>query len=102
MNYIVALTLIMQIIFVLTASTENVVSRQLVKLAVDTFIGSPEAERIHSTIKQHFKHPAARLDRNVALHCIAELIESNAMSSDDMAKIKNTMKGFDIRDDKPW
>jgi len=102
MTYIVALTLITQIIFLLTTSTENIVSRRLVKLAVKTFIHSPELEKIHSAIKQHLQRPVAPFGRNAALQCITELIEANPMSSDDMAKIKDMMKGFDIRDDELW
>jgi len=103
MTYIVALTLIMQIIFVLTTSTENVVSRRLVKLAVKTFIHSPELEQIHSAIKQHLlEHRVPSFGRNAALQCITKLIESNRIPLDDIAKIKIEMRGVDTRVDEPW
>ncbi|KAF8797604.1 hypothetical protein BYT27DRAFT_7228955 [Phlegmacium glaucopus] len=102
MTYIVALTLVMQIIFAITTSTKNIVSRRLIKAAVKTFLDSSQLERIKYAITQHSQRSMVVPGRDSVLQSITELIESNRMSSDDMAKIKAMMRDFDIRYDEPW
>ena len=103
MAYIVALTLIMQIIFAISTTTKNVVSRRLIKVALKTFIDSPQRVNIHSAIKQHCsQYLAAPFGRDAALQKITELIESNMISDDDMAKIKSIMKDVNVSNDEPW
>lgn len=102
MAYIVVLTIIMQIVFAITTSTESVVSRHLIKVALRTFIDSPQRLHVHSSINQHFQSLGAFLDRDAAVQKITELVESNHISTKDMAEIKTVMKNFDIKDDEPW
>ena len=100
MFYIVALTLIMQIIFAIaTTTTDNVVSRRLIKVALKTFCDSSQKHTIHSAIKEG---PGFHFGRDAVLQKITELIESNRISPEDIDEIKTMMKDFDIKKDEPW
>jgi len=102
MFYIVALTLIMQIIFAIaTTTTDNVVSCRLIKVALKTFCDS-QKHTIHSAIKRHLERPGLHFGRDAVLEKITELIESNPISPEDIDKIKIMMKDFDIKKDEPW
>lgn len=101
MAYIVALTLIMQLIFVITTGTKNVVSRRLIKLALHTFLDSSQKDVI-STIKHYLQCPGAKFDRKAALQKITNLIESHGMSPDDIAEVKNMLKDVVIQTDEAW
>ena len=102
MFYIVALTLIMQIIFAIaTTTTDNVVSRRLIKVALKTFCDS-QKHTIHSAIERHLERPGLHFGRDAVLQKITELIESNRISPEDIDKIKIMMKDFDIKQDEPW
>jgi len=99
MNYIVALTLIMQMIFVTTTSTSNVVSRRLIKLAVKAFYDS-QKNAIYTAIKQYLEAPGSQFDRDAIFRKISELIYSNGISPN--VTIDTIMKDFDSQIDEPW
>ena len=101
MAHIVALTLIMQLIFAITTSTKNVVSRRLIKLALHTFLDCSQNDVI-STIKQYLQCPGAKFDRKAALQKITNLIESHRMSPDDITEIKHMLKDLVIQTDEAW
>ena len=102
MNYIVALTLIMQIVFAITTSTNNVVSRRSIKLALKTFDESPQKHAIYFAIKQHLERRGAQFQRDAALAKITDLIKSHGISPEEMAKIKALVKDFNVEKDEPW
>lgn len=102
MNYIVALTFIMQIIFAITTGTNNIISRRSIKLALRAFHDSPQKDVIQLAIKQHLERPGAQFHRDAALVKITDLIYSNGLTPADMAKIKTLVKDFDVERDEPW
>jgi len=102
MNYIVALTIIMEFIFVITTSTKNIVSRRLIKLALKTFHDSLERSTIHSEIKQHLNPLGAQFGRDAALAKITDLIKSNGIKLEEIEKVKGLMRNFDSETDEPW
>lgn len=99
MTYIVALTIIMQTIFVVTTSTNNVVTRRLIKLALKTFLESSQTRVINS-----IKEPLGHFGRDAALQRVTELLksESNRISLEEMARIKIILKDFQDTGDEPW
>lgn len=102
MIYIVALTTIMQNVFVIMTSTNNfVVSRHLVKVVLKVFLESSQKEIIYS-IKRYVGNPV-KYGGNAMLQKIAELIKSerNRISSEDIAKIKTLLENSEP-EDEPW
>lgn len=103
MIYIVALTIIMQNIFTITISTNNVVSVRLVKVALKTFLESSQKDIIYS-IKEYMQHPG-NYGRDAILQKITELIiksESSRISPKDMADIKTLLKISEVEADERW
>jgi len=99
MIYIVALTIIMQNVFaVTTSSPNNVVTRRLIDLALQTFLKSSQREIIPS-IKEFMQSPG-NYGRAAILDKITELIksESNRISPDDLAEIKRQLRNFEADD----
>ena len=103
MNYIVALSFIMHIIFAITTSTNNnVVSRRLIKLALATFEDSPQRRKIHSEIEEHLKPLRAPFGRDAALAKITELIQNKCITLEEMTEVKRVVGNFDVETDEPW
>lgn len=102
MIYIVALTLIMQNVFAITTSTENFVTRRLIKLAIKTFLTSRQREII-SSIKEYTQRPG-NYGRDSIVQKMTELIKlkSNQISPEELAKIKTMLKDFEVMPDEPW
>jgi len=102
MNYIVALTFIMHIIFAITTGTNNVVSRRLINLALKTFEDSLQRRKIHSEIKEHLRPLTAPFGRDAALAKLTELIQNKCITSEEMNEIKRVVSNFDAGTDEPW
>ena len=102
MTYIVALTIIMQNVFAITTSTNNIVSRRVVKVALKAFLESSQKDIIYS-IKEHLHHPG-HFGRDSLLRKMTELIElkSNRISADDMAAIRIRLRVFDAQSEEDW
>jgi len=92
----------MQIIFAITTSTNNIVSCRLIKVALTAFNDSSQKRTVHFAIKEHLDRPGFQLGRDAALAKITELIKSNGITPEEMAKIKTLMEGFDVTNDEPW
>ena len=101
MTYIVSLTLIMQNVFAITTSTNNVVTRRSIHFALKLFVDSAQDEVI-SSIKEHLRNPLAQFGRDASLQKMTELIQSKPISPDDMARIKTELQGLNIEAEVPW
>ena len=98
MIYIVTLTIVMQTVFAVTTSTNNVVTSRLIDLALEIFLKSSQREIIPS-IKE-FMQRTRNYGRAAMLKKITELIksESNHLSPDDLAEIKRQLRNFEADD----
>ena len=103
MTYIVSLTLIMQNVFAITTSTNNVVTRLSIHLALKRFLDTAQ-EKIILSIKEHLQNPfkLAQFGRDASLQKMTELIQSKSLSPDDMARIKTELQGVNIEEEVPW
>jgi GTPase Era involved in 16S rRNA processing len=95
MIYIVALTIIMQTVFAVTTSTNNVVTRPLIDLALHAF-GKCSQREVIPSIQEFMQRPGS-YGRDAILQKITELIksESNRISPEDLAEIKNQFEPDD-------
>jgi hypothetical protein len=102
MIYTVALTIIMQNVFAFTTSTENVVTRRLIKLAIKTFLESRQQEII-SSIKDYTQR-LRNYGRDSIVQKMTELIklESNEISPQKLAEIKTQLRDFEIIPHESW
>jgi GTP-binding protein EngB required for normal cell division len=98
MIYIVTLTIVMQNVFAVTTSTNKVVTRRLIDLAIQCFLKSSQKEII-SSIKEFMQRPV-NFSRDAILQKITELLksESNQISPNDLAEIKNQLRNFEPDD----
>jgi len=101
MTYIVSLTLIMQNVFAITTSTNNVVTPVSIHIAINLFVGTAQ-EEIISSIKDHLQRPLAGFGRDASLQKMTELIQSKPISPELMARIKTELQQVNVEREVPW
>jgi hypothetical protein len=101
-TYIVALTIIMQNIFVLTTNGNSVVSTRLIKIALKIFLESSQ-QNVICFINEEFQR-LEHFGRDAILQKMTELLElkSNRVSPEEMADAKTQLENIDLGSDELW
>lgn len=102
-TYIVALTIIMQNVFVLTTNGNSVVSTRLIKIALKIFLESSQQNVIY-LINEEFQRLDSHFSRDAILQKMTELLElqSNRVSPEEMAEAKAQLENIDLGSDELW
>ncbi|KAG2140671.1 hypothetical protein DEU56DRAFT_288749 [Suillus clintonianus] len=103
MCYIIDLTLVLRTLYLLSENQE--LSRRAIKLAVASYLASPNSGDVHTQIQEYDRglKPLEHADRDT-LDKIAELMESNNIDigAEAISKLRAQIAAVGLFPDEPW
>ncbi|KAG1733789.1 hypothetical protein EDB19DRAFT_1911354 [Suillus lakei] len=101
MKYIIDLTLVLQILYLVAGKKE--LSRRAIKLAVKSYHDSPTSGDVHNRIREYDRQLTflERADRD-SLDQFVELLQSYTISVEEMPGLRERFSAVDLSLDEPW